>query len=71
MSKIVTAKELAQILKVQTATVHSWHRRGLIPCLRAGHRPVLFELDEVIRAMKTRADNLRDENDGDVSHTKL
>lgn len=67
MSKIVTAKELAIVLKVTTATVHSWHRRGLIPCLRAGHRPVLFDFEEVIRVMKTRASNRCDENDSEIS----
>jgi phage terminase Nu1 subunit (DNA packaging protein) len=41
-------------LKVKVATVHSWHRRGWIPCLRAGQRPVLFDLAEVENALRER-----------------
>lgn len=54
MSELLTAKELAARLKVTPATIHSWQRRGLIPCLRLGHRPVLFEIDAVESAMRDR-----------------
>ena len=47
MSDLLNAKELAVLFKVTAATIHSWHRRGLIPCLRAGQRPVLFDPVEV------------------------
>jgi hypothetical protein len=55
MSKIVNACGLAARLRVTPATVLAWARRGWIPCLRAGRRPVLFDLAEVERALKERA----------------
>ena len=57
MSTIVTAKELAKQLSVQTETIHAWHRRGWIPCLRAGRRPVLFDVADVLRALQRRAED--------------
>jgi predicted site-specific integrase-resolvase len=55
MSQIVDARDLGARLGVTPATVLAWARRGWIPCLRAGRRPVLFELPEVERALKERA----------------
>lgn len=55
MSELVDAKELAIRLKVTVSTIHTWHRRGWIPCLRAGRRPVLFDLAEVESALRSRA----------------
>jgi hypothetical protein len=55
MSQIVDARSLADKLCVTPATVLTWARRGWIPCLRAGRRPVLFDLDEVERTLKERA----------------
>ena len=54
MEKFVDAVQLAQRLGVTVATVHAWHRRGWIPCLRAGRRPVLFDPDEVERVLRER-----------------
>jgi hypothetical protein len=55
MSHILDARDLAAKLRVTPATVLTWARRGWIPCLRAGRRPVLFDLAEVERALKERA----------------
>jgi predicted site-specific integrase-resolvase len=56
MSRIIGARDLAAKLQVTPATVLAWARRGWIPCLRAGRRPVLFDLAEVERALKERAE---------------
>ncbi len=61
MTQIVDAKTLATRLFVKPATIHAWRRRGWIPALRAGRRPVLYDLDEVMRVMKSRA--LQDSQD--------
>ncbi len=55
MSDFLNAKELANRLRVTPATIHAWHRRGWIPCLRAGHRPVLFDSAAVAAALQQRA----------------
>lgn len=56
MEKIVNAKALADRYYVTPATIHAWHRRGWIPCLRAGRRPVLFDIEAVDRALRERAE---------------
>ena len=55
MPDLLDARRLAAILHVTPATVLTWARRGWIPCLRAGRRPVLFDPAEVERALKERA----------------
>ncbi len=55
MSVFLTASDLAKRLQVTRPTIHAWHRRGWIPCLRAGRRPVLFDLDAVLTALRERA----------------
>jgi hypothetical protein len=55
MAQIIDAGGLAAKLCVTRATILTWARRGWIPCLRAGRRPVLFDLAEVERALKDRA----------------
>ena len=54
MNTYLTASELAQRLHVKTATIHAWHRRGWIPGMRAGRRPVLFDIDDVLYQLRQR-----------------
>jgi excisionase family DNA binding protein len=57
MSRIcdyVTSKELAERYRVKPETVLSWARRGWIPFVRAGHRPVLFDPNEVDFVLRAR-----------------
>ena len=56
MSSLLNARELAQHLRVTPSTIHAWQRRGWIPCLRAGRRPVLFDVDAVIVALQRRGE---------------
>ncbi len=51
----VDARVLARRYGVTTATILAWHRRGWIPALRAGRRPVLFDPAAVERALAARA----------------
>jgi hypothetical protein len=55
MPDLLDARTLAATLRVKPATVPASARRGWIPCLRAGRRPVLFKLEEVERALRARA----------------
>lgn len=57
MSCIMNAKELAEHLLVTPATIHNWHRRGLIPSLRASRRPILFDRDEVEAALRSKGES--------------
>ena len=69
MSNLVNADELATLLKVTPATVHAWHRRGWIPCLQAGRRPVLFDVAAVEQAMRARGEQkVADHADHESSH---
>jgi len=64
--KLVRAVVAGRAFGVTTATILAWHRRGWIPSYRAGRRPVLFDLDEVRRALASRAGSGRAE----VSHVQ-
>jgi hypothetical protein len=54
MARIIDARGVAARLGVTPATVLAWARRGWVPCLRAGRRPVLFDIGEVERALGER-----------------
>ncbi len=55
MPPIADARSIARRYRVTPATVLAWARRGWIPCLRAGRRPVLFDAAAVERALAERA----------------
>ena len=54
MREIVRAKELAKRFGVTPATVLAWARRGWIPSLRCGRRPILLNIAAVEMAMSER-----------------
>ena len=59
--KFVTAKWLTEnmLLGVSKNTIYKWAWKGIIPAYRVG-RTLLFDLDEVIEAIKEKA--IIDEN---------
>jgi excisionase family DNA binding protein len=52
----LTSREVAERLGVTPDTVRSWYRRGYIPAMRAGQRPLLFDFEAVTEALRERAD---------------
>jgi len=53
-SPLLTAEELAEVLKVNKATIYDWVKTNSIPYYQAG-RFVRFNLDEVLKAQKKPA----------------
>lgn len=52
MADLLNATELSKRLRVTRETILAWARRGWIPCLRAGRRPVLFDPIEVEKVLR-------------------
>jgi len=50
MTDLLTAEEVAELLRVPLRTVYEWARRGQIPHLRCGLRLLRFDQAEIIRA---------------------
>jgi len=46
MKQLLTATELARVLKVRPETVYRLRKSGRIPCYRLGQRRVRFDLEE-------------------------
>jgi excisionase family DNA binding protein len=49
----LTAKELAEMLRVKVRTVYSWVEGGLIPYHKPG-RITIFDLDEIIEWLEKK-----------------
>lgn len=64
---ILEAVELAERLEVTSRTILSWARRGHIPCIRDGRRKILFNLDQVLQALRARQEATRCEGREGVS----
>lgn len=47
-TKLLTAQELADILRVEKDTVYRWTRAGKIPSIRLGGRRFRYELQAVL-----------------------
>lgn len=52
--KLVTTKELAEILQVHENTLYNWAREQDMPRLKLGHNRVRYDLDEVMNWIKER-----------------
>jgi len=55
MDDLVEAKDLAERFGVKIATIHTWRRRGLIPCIRPTQGTIRFRLEDVVRALSRPA----------------
>lgn len=51
----LNSQQLAKRYGVTAETVRTWHRRGLIPAMRATRKPLLFDTVEVDAALRARA----------------
>ena len=52
--KLVTTKELAEILQVHENTLYNWAREQDMPRFKLGHNRVRYDLDEVMNWIKER-----------------
>jgi excisionase family DNA binding protein len=52
MGQKLTAAQLAEKLHVRKQTILTWARQGKIPSQRLSIRPVLFDEEEVEKALK-------------------
>lgn len=59
MRRFVKSSEIAARYRVSVETVRAWARRGWIPSIRIGLRPILFDPKEVDRALQKRGDRRR------------
>jgi excisionase family DNA binding protein len=49
--ELLNKSELARKLGESDRTIQRWQQRGLIPCIRMGHRSLRFRLDAVLEAL--------------------
>ncbi len=54
MQSYATTEELAVRYRVTVETIRAWARQGVVPVIRIGRRPLLFETDKVDRALRMR-----------------
>lgn len=52
---LLNARELAKRLDVSSQTVLAWARRDEVPCIRDGRNHVLFNLDAVLKVLRSNA----------------
>ena len=53
--RLLSADQLAEILHVKRLTVLKWAMQGLIPKIKPTHKTVLFDLEDVVAALKDKA----------------
>jgi excisionase family DNA binding protein len=57
MSKIVTAREVADYLRLSSTTIHNLAMRGDLPGFKIG-KSWRFDMDEIMAAVKGAKDNI-------------
>jgi len=50
--KIITVKELSELLKVKEKTLYQWANLGQIPCIKL-NRALRFDLDDIMAWIKS------------------
>lgn len=57
VKEMMTATELAKLLRLQPDTIRVWTREGIIPAIRVTGKVIRFDFAEVERALRMRSDN--------------
>jgi excisionase family DNA binding protein len=52
--RLLTAAEVADLLRLRESTIKRWSRLGCIPSVRITRKVVRFSLDAVIASLRTR-----------------
>ncbi|MFA6045976.1 MAG: helix-turn-helix domain-containing protein [Phycisphaerales bacterium] len=52
-TELLTARELAKLLRVSPETVRDWARRGCIPTLRLSPKVIRYNAEAVLAALST------------------
>lgn len=53
--RVVSTRELAELLSVQPDTVRRWARDGTIPFIRVGEKTLRYIPEDVLAALRNRA----------------
>lgn len=56
MAELITALQLAERLNLTPSTIRQWARLGFIPSIKISHKVTRFEWENVVEALKTRAE---------------
>lgn len=53
---LITARDVAAVMKVRPRTVGVWTARGLIPCVRLGPKVIRYRREEIEELVRLCAD---------------
>ena len=56
--RILTARELADQLRLKESTIRKWAKRGLIPVIKPTAKVIRFDGGDVVAALKQRTKEL-------------
>jgi excisionase family DNA binding protein len=54
VEELLTAKELAQILKLKLSTIYAWTHTGMIPHIKISRNCIRFRLSDVLAWLEER-----------------